>query len=78
MKPYPSDLPQTINPEPGKNRSGVETHRNLHCHHYDGCLDHAVRHGWHSFTCLKCPLFSEAAPPKVGIDAYANQRRSNQ
>jgi hypothetical protein len=78
MKPYPSDLPQTINPEAGIKRAGVETHRNLNCHHYDGCLDQAVRRGWPSFTCVKCPLFGRVAPPQVGIEAYANQRRSIQ
>jgi len=42
MKPFPTDLPQTINPEAGPKRAGVETHRNLNCRHYDGCLDEAV------------------------------------
>ncbi|RYZ41990.1 MAG: hypothetical protein EOO71_09615 [Myxococcaceae bacterium] len=54
MKPCPSDLPQTINPEAGPKRAGVETHRNLNCNHYDNCLDEAVRRGWQSFTCMKC------------------------
>src|SRR5436189_272518 len=45
MKPFPTDLPQTINPEAGPKRAGVETHRNLNCHHYDNCLDEAVRRG---------------------------------
>ena len=59
MKPCPSDLPQTINPEAGPKRAGVETHRNLNCHHYDNCLDEAVRRGWQSFSCMKCPLYQQ-------------------
>lgn len=75
MKPCPSDLPSTINPEAGANRAGVESHRNLNCHHYDRCLDEAVRCGWQSFTCIKCPLYALTAPPQMGIEAYATQRR---
>ncbi len=76
MKPCPADLPQTINPEAGPKKPGVESHRNLNCHHYDNCLDEAVRRGWQSFTCAKCPLYAQAAPPQVGIEAYATQRRA--
>ena len=43
LKPCPTELPQSINPEAGPKRAGVETHRNLNCHHYDNCLDEAVR-----------------------------------
>ncbi|MCI0673545.1 MAG: hypothetical protein L0Y64_24105, partial [Myxococcaceae bacterium] len=75
MKPCPTDLPQTINPEAGPKRAGVEAHRNLNCYHYDGCLDEAVRRGWQSFTCMKCPLYSMAAPPQVTLESYATQRR---
>ncbi len=75
MKPCPSDLPQTINPEAGPTRAGVETHRNLNCLHYDNCLDEAVRCGWQSFTCAKCPLYALEAPPQNGLEAYATQRR---
>jgi len=78
MKPHPSDLPHTINPEAGPKRAGVDTHRNLNCHHYDGCLDEAVRRGWPSFTCVKCPLSAHTAAPQIGIEAYATQRRSIQ
>jgi hypothetical protein len=76
MKPCPTNLPQTINPEAGPKRAGVETHRNLHCQYYDHCLDEAVKRGWASFTCLKCPLYQIAAPPQMGIEAYATQRRA--
>lgn len=75
MKPCPTDLQQTINPEAGPKRAGVEVHRNLNCHHYDGCLDEAVRRGWQSFTCMKCPLAMDMAPPQVGLESYATQRR---
>jgi hypothetical protein len=76
MKPFPTDLPQTINPEAGPKRAGVETHRNLNCNQYDKCLDEAVRRGWQSFTCVKCPLYATVAPPQMGIEAYATQRRA--
>lgn len=76
MKPCPTDLPQTINPEAGPRRPGVETHRNLNCQYYDTCLDLAVKRGWPSFSCLKCPLNAVTAPPQVGIEAYATQRRA--
>ncbi|ATB48317.1 hypothetical protein [Corallococcus macrosporus] len=75
MKPCPADLPQTINPEAGPKRAGVETHRNLNCHQYDNCLDEAVRRGWQSFTCMKCPMYAQVAPPQMGLEAYATQRR---
>ena len=35
MKPCPTELPQSINPEAGPKRLGVEQHRNLNCSHYD-------------------------------------------
>lgn len=76
MKPCPTDLPQTINPDAGPAKAGVEAHRNFDCHHYDACLDEAVRQGWQSFTCSKCPLVGLSAPPELAIDAYANQRRA--
>ncbi len=75
MKPCPSDLQQTINPEASPNRAGVEAHRNLNCLHYDNCLDEAVRCGWQSFTCAKCPLYGLTAPPQQGLESYATQRR---
>jgi len=76
MKPCPTDLPQTINPEAGPKRAGVESHRNLNCHHYDNCLDEAVKRGWQSFTCVRCPLSALSAAPQMGIEAYATQRRA--
>lgn len=76
MKPNPANLPQTINPEAGPKRAGVETHRNLNCYHYDNCLDEAVRRGWQSFTCAKCPLYAVTNAPQLGIEAYATQRRA--
>jgi hypothetical protein len=76
LRPNPTDLPQTINPEGNAKRAGVETHRNLNCHLYDGCLNEAVKRGWQSFTCAKCPLAADVAPPQMGIEAYATQRRA--
>ena len=76
MKPFPTELPQSINPEAGPKRAGVETHRNLNCNHYDNCLDEAVRRGWQSFSCMKCPLYALCAAPQMGIEAYATQRRA--
>ncbi|HZA52444.1 MAG TPA: hypothetical protein VE549_16985 [Myxococcaceae bacterium] len=78
MKPCPRDLPHTINPEVGPMRAGVDTHRNIHCHHYDRCLDEAIRRGWPSFTCSKCPLSARPAAPRIGLEAYATQRRAEQ
>jgi hypothetical protein len=76
LKPCPTDLPQTINPEAGPKRAGVEAHRNLNCNYYDNCLDEAVRRGWQSFSCMKCQLNAQVAPPQMGIEAYATQRRA--
>lgn len=76
MKPCPIELPQSINPEAGPKRAGVEHHRNLNCNSYDNCLDEAVRRGWQSFSCLKCPLNAITAAPQMGIEAYATQRRA--
>ncbi len=76
MKPFPTELPQSINPEAGPKRAGVEHHRNLNCSHYDNCLDEAVRRGWQSFTCGKCSLNALATAPQMGIEAYATQRRA--
>lgn len=76
MKPCPTELAQSINPEAGPKRAGVETHRNLNCSHYDDCLDEAVRRGWQSFTCMKCPLHALQSPPQMSIESFATQRRA--
>lgn len=81
MKVFPTELQNTINPEPSGKHASVEFQRNLFCNHYDECLDEAVKKSWNSFTCVRCPLFSVSAntqqPKKgVGIEAYATQRRS--
>jgi hypothetical protein len=69
-KPSPTELTAPINPD-----RGVEGHRNLFCNYYDACLDEAVKKGWNSWTCTRCPL--HAAQPEVegGIESYATQRR---
>ena len=79
MKPFPTELQSTINPEPSGKHAGVENQRNLFCTHYDECLDEAVKKGWNSFTCVRCPLYSLTAATdktnKQGIETYATQRR---
>ncbi len=80
MKPFPTELQSTINPEPNGKHASVEFQRNLFCNHYDDCLDEAVKKGWNSFTCVRCASFtlsSAAAKPtvKMGIEGYATQRR---
>lgn len=82
MKPFPTELQNTINPEPSGKHASVEFQRNLFCGHYDDCLDEAVKKGWNSFTCVRCPLYAVAATPNAakeearkGIEVYATQRR---
>lgn len=82
MKPFPTELQNTINPEPSGKHASVEFQRNLFCGHYDDCLDEAVKKGWNSFTCVRCPLYAVAAGPNTnkeearkGIELYATQRR---
>jgi len=77
MKPFPTELSSPINPEAHGNSPSVEAHRNLYCHHYDGCLDEAVKRGWNSFTCMACPLYGVNNPEKYegGIEGFATQRR---
>jgi hypothetical protein len=87
MKPFPTELQNTINPDPSGKHASVECQRNLFCSHYDDCLDEAVKKGWNSFTCVRCPLNAVAPPaaakgqaakgagPAMGIEMYATQRR---
>ncbi len=51
----PEELKALIRPE-----SDVETQRSLYCGRYDFCLDEAVRKGWASWTCARCPAFAGA------------------
>ena len=76
-KPYPIELPAPINPEAGLGGKGggVEFHRNLFCAHYDDCLDEAVKRGWNSFSCSRCPLFEQQGEYEGGIEGFATQRR---
>ena len=53
-KPVPTELNTPINLE-GSRKLSVESHRNLFCGHYDECLNEAVKKGWNSFTCVRCP-----------------------
>ncbi len=86
MKPFPTELQNTINPDPSGKHASVECQRNLFCSHYDDCLDEAVKKGWNSFTCVRCPMFAaatqaaaanaqNAAEGPMGIEMYATQRR---
>jgi hypothetical protein len=38
------------------NDEKVSRIRRLHCKHYDGCVDHAMRRNWESFSCEACPV----------------------
>ena len=38
----------------------VDLHRSISCAEYDNCLDKVLRHGWSSWTCAHCELFSIA------------------
>lgn len=29
--------------------------RNIHCPHYNDCLDHAAKSFWQHFSCSECP-----------------------
>lgn len=76
-KPYPIELPAPINPEAGLGGKGggVEFHRNLFCAHYDDCLDEAVKRGWNSFSCSRCPLYDQPGEYEGGVESFATQRR---
>lgn len=69
-KPTPTELAAPINPD-----RGVEGQRNLFCTFYDGCLDEAVKQGWNSWSCVRCPHHAAAPAPEGEIDSYAQQRR---
>lgn len=77
LKPFPTELQNTINPEPSGRSATVESLRNLFCNHYDGCLDEAVKKGWNSFTCVRCPMYTVGNQDlqEQGLEAYATQRR---
>jgi hypothetical protein len=69
-KPCPTELIAPLHAD-----RGMEGHRNLFCHHYDACLDEAVKKGWNSFTCVRCPLHALQREVEGGIESYATQRR---
>lgn len=74
-KPNPVELPAPINPEGGRKQS-VELHRNLFCESYDACLDEAVKRGWNSFTCIRCPFYAASEDEYAGVERFATQRRA--
>ena len=75
-KPVPTELTTPINLD-GNRKLSVEAHRNLFCPEYDACLNDAVKRGWNSFTCVRCPNYTiPGISPDNSIEAYATQRRS--
>jgi hypothetical protein len=70
LKPCPTELNAPINPD-----RGVEGHRNLFCDVYDACLDEAVKQGWNSWSCTRCPMHATNPDVQGGIESYAQQRR---
>ena len=75
-KPIPTELTTPINLE-GSRKMSVEAHRNLFCSHYDECLNEAVKRGWNSFTCVRCPNYAlTQVAPENSIEAFATQRKS--
>ena len=75
-KPFPTEMSTQINLE-GNRKMSVEAHRNLFCTSYDECLNEAVKRGWNSFTCVRCPNYTiNHAAPENSIEAFATQRKS--
>ena len=75
-KPFPTEMTTPINLE-GNKKMSVEAHRNLFCTAYDECLDEAVKRGWNSFTCVRCPNYTIShVSPENSIEAFATQRKS--
>lgn len=74
-KPTPTELTTPINPD-GSRAQSVDGHRRLFCPHYDPCLDEAVKRGWNSFTCVRCPLYKLTGELAGGLETYATQRRN--
>jgi hypothetical protein len=74
-KPMPTELTTPINLE-GNRKMSVEAHRNLFCSAYDDCLNEAVKRGWNSFTCVRCPNYALVESPEHSIEAFATQRKS--
>lgn len=75
-KPFPTEMTTPINIE-GNKKMSVEAHRNLFCTAYDECLNEAVKRGWNSFTCVRCPNYNMThVSPENSIEAFATQRKS--
>ena len=66
--PCPSELVAPLDPE-----RRIEQHRSLFCGCYDHCLDEAVRKGWSSWTCARCPL-SAVQWERPAVASYALRR----
>jgi len=41
-----------------------------------GRLNEAVKRGWNSFTCVRCPNYTIVESPEHSIEAFATQRKS--
>jgi len=65
----PTELRSVLKPD-----APVECHRNLDCTRYDDCLDEAVRRGWASWSCARCPLIA-VRPPGDPVTLAAQDRR---
>src|SRR5258707_13000578 len=75
-KPFPTEMTTPINLE-GNKKMSVEAHRNLFCTAYDECLNEAVKRGWNSFTCVRCPNYTVThVSPENSIEAFATQPKS--
>ena len=71
---------QHLRPAPARLRGTLKTddesqlHRNLHCVHYDGCLDHALALAWPSWSCQTCALAEIRPGPELDRTFHATRR----
>lgn len=64
-KPRPTALKKVVRAD-----APISEFRNLYCRHYGACIDVAVRAGWESFTCARCPFFHTGAKPEASEHAF--------
>ncbi|HLL54616.1 MAG TPA: hypothetical protein VK447_13780 [Myxococcaceae bacterium] len=72
IEPCPHEIPAPL-----KSEEVVEEHRNLYCGHYDACLDVAVKSGWASWSCMRCPLKHVASGTRPTALEFAQDRRGD-
>lgn len=41
--------------DPEAQPTPIKGERNIHCPHYNDCLDYVVNHFWRSWSCSECP-----------------------